>query len=496
MEINKEMNTPLLNDFKETNNSNNLQSTTIDIQATEDNIDLIQIEIKEDEEAEDIKIPLLKTLHENNEVTKVIELDTGHLVSCSGVKIKTLDLTGKCLTTLRLHWSTRMERSAPPVWEQSTDLLQLRTGHLAVCRDSSIEIWSMEGRKRLYNLSIFKPVGFVEHSTGHLISGGYHGIYIHDMKFYRKLKSFNTSTFASVSFIGISKDIVAYGTWGGIIKILSIKINKKIKTSLIRKKKSTVFDIKCKNLKTFNQGASDCVFSLAKLKEGCLASGGKQNIYIWDIEREKLLKTLTGHSGWIKSLVVLDTEHLVSGSDDTTIRIWDIKKSTCLKVLRDHNDYVRSLLVLKTGRHSGQLVSASFDGTIKIWDIKALRKAAENVESKVDVNKETKDFNKQNISTVFFQKKFNNESKREINSNRTINPAVQEIADLLNEIYPKKDAKKDDEIKQCRIAILKKIKPLKYTLSLSKEELNLLKLIKTQLQQKLSQSDSEDELTF
>ncbi len=54
-------------------------------------------------------------------------------------------------------------------------------------------------------------------------------------------------------------------------------------------------------------------------------------ISVWDLEKDKVVKTLREHTGRICSLAVTGTgERAVSGSHDGTVRVWDIQKGTSI----------------------------------------------------------------------------------------------------------------------------------------------------------------------
>ena len=80
----------------------------------------------------------------------------------------------------------------------------------------------------------------------------------------------------------------------------------------------------------------------------------------------KLLKTLEGHSSWVKSVAYSpDCTKIISGGFDKTIKIWDANTGKCLKTLEGYRDEVNSVAYSPDGK---RIISGSYDGTIKIWD--------------------------------------------------------------------------------------------------------------------------------
>ncbi|MCC5644224.1 serine/threonine protein kinase, partial [Nostoc sp. CHAB 5824] len=69
-----------------------------------------------------------------------------------------------------------------------------------------------------------------------------------------------------------------------------------------------------------------------------LASGSEdKTIKLWDVSTGKALKTLTGHSSKVNSVVFSpDGKTLASGSEDKTIKLWDVSTGKALKTLTGH----------------------------------------------------------------------------------------------------------------------------------------------------------------
>ncbi len=98
-----------------------------------------------------------------------------------------------------------------------------------------------------------------------------------------------------------------------------------------------------------------------------IASGlDNGNIYIWDVNKEKVIKTLEGHLDCVNSIAYSpDGRKIISGSSDKTIKIWDANTGKCLKTLAEHLYVVWAVAYSPDGR---KIISGSLDGTIKIWD--------------------------------------------------------------------------------------------------------------------------------
>lgn len=84
-------------------------------------------------------------------------------------------------------------------------------------------------------------------------------------------------------------------------------------------------------------------------------------IEIWSIDTQKLLNTLSGHSGHVYDLVAREGK-LVSASADQTIKIWDLDNGNLLRTLEGHEGAVRGVAV-----DGSTIVSGSDDKTVRVW---------------------------------------------------------------------------------------------------------------------------------
>jgi WD40 repeat protein len=97
-----------------------------------------------------------------------------------------------------------------------------------------------------------------------------------------------------------------------------------------------------------------------------VATGGRDNrIRIWDRRSGEIVRVLTGHSDYVRSLAwSSDGATLASGDYAGQVRLWDVPTGES-RILAGHRGEVVKLLF---GAGGNSLVSASRDGTVRIWD--------------------------------------------------------------------------------------------------------------------------------
>ena len=99
-----------------------------------------------------------------------------------------------------------------------------------------------------------------------------------------------------------------------------------------------------------------------------LASSGRGHALLrWraSLESPALVRTLSGHGGWVSAVALTGDGRVVSGSYDGTVKVWDLDSGQEQRTLSGHGEWVHALALTGDGR----VVCASDDGTVKVWNL-------------------------------------------------------------------------------------------------------------------------------
>ena len=102
-----------------------------------------------------------------------------------------------------------------------------------------------------------------------------------------------------------------------------------------------------------------------------LASGSDDlTVKIWDIQADKVLWTLQGHSITLSSLSFSsDAENLASCSEDGVIKIWSVKSGECLKTFKSSKPYENMNITGATGLTAAEKATLKALGAVDEQDL-------------------------------------------------------------------------------------------------------------------------------
>ncbi len=121
-------------------------------------------------------------------------------------------------------------------------------------------------------------------------------------------------------------------------------------------------------------GHTDAINSVSYAPNGKQVASGSDDktIKIWEVESGRLLKTLHGHTDDVNSVKFSpDSKTLASGSSDKTVKIWEAASGRLLKTLRGHNEGVKRVNYSPDGKQIASGTTSEIKGKqiIKIWDV-------------------------------------------------------------------------------------------------------------------------------
>lgn len=109
------------------------------------------------------------------------------------------------------------------------------------------------------------------------------------------------------------------------------------------------------------------VWSLKVLKNGEIAAGlGNGLLYILEITDEIKIKTefARGHKSTINTIIELNNGKLVTSSDENNLILWDSNDPESIYLIQGHTDNVTCLCFIE----GNKFATVSRDNTLKIWE--------------------------------------------------------------------------------------------------------------------------------
>ena len=77
-----------------------------------------------------------------------------------------------------------------------------------------------------------------------------------------------------------------------------------------------------------------------------------------------LLRTLQGHTDWVRAVAVAPDGTIITASDDQTVRLWNPNTGDTIRTLTGHTGGVTAVAVAA----DGTIITASDDQTVRIWN--------------------------------------------------------------------------------------------------------------------------------
>ena len=182
------------------------------------------------------------------------------------------------------------------------------------------------------------------------------------------------------------------------------------------------------------------VTSLCSLRDGTLASGGKDKmVFIWDVKEKKVLYYLEGHLGYISALYQMNEGNLVSGDEFCNIIVWS--KNFKYKIASIYQDgTIKKFCQLI----SGELFSISSKDLMKIWTFKRSKGKEKEINDEEEKEKKLK----KNTKKKKQKKKTPEEIKMEENyklKDEDFNDIYKFIEEAKKEVEEKEEEEEEGE---------------------------------------------------
>ncbi|MBW4585824.1 serine/threonine protein kinase [Aetokthonos hydrillicola Thurmond2011] len=142
-----------------------------------------------------------------------------------------------------------------------------------------------------------------------------------------------------------------------------------VKIPLLKSKSQNSY-WRCTHILRGNAGLLSCVNSIDISFDGQILASvhDDKTIKLWDLNTQRMLSTLLGHTQGIRSIAFSPHEHIfATASDDKTLKLWNADTLEEIYTLLGHTGAVKSVAFSGDGQF---LASGSWDKTVKLWDVK------------------------------------------------------------------------------------------------------------------------------
>jgi WD40 repeat protein len=106
--------------------------------------------------------------------------------------------------------------------------------------------------------------------------------------------------------------------------------------------------------------------------DGAFLVGGDdaKNVYVWNVSTKQLLRTISGHSDWLRTAVYTpDDRWLLTAADDQAINVWDAATGRLVRSwTADNASIVKGVKALAISPDSRLIASGGGDTRVKLWD--------------------------------------------------------------------------------------------------------------------------------
>ena len=129
-------------------------------------------------------------------------------------------------------------------------------------------------------------------------------------------------------------------------------------------------------IKVWNTNSGECLRSLTGhtlyvralkmvAKNRLVSGSADRTLKLWNLASGECVRTFSGHSGIVRCLEALPNNRIASGAEDSSIRVWNERNGECVRIFMGHTGVITSLALV--GKNL--LASCSVDKTIRIWNL-------------------------------------------------------------------------------------------------------------------------------